>query len=201
VSDKVIPLLAETSSDVKLANPGLAPILVQVGPWPATGPGLPPFLVVLAPGETRFLADAAGGILDPDTESAFRVQVVQGSLLVSTRAGAVSPPAGPGGRLALTPLVNDGRFGSGIELVETSGFATDARLTLYDGNGSVLGVHDVALGAGEVAHMPDVHAYEQGAERASAVLEVLRGGSIGAAVMRVDAASGEVMRHAGIPLR
>jgi subtilisin-like proprotein convertase family protein len=207
-------------TDLKIANPGSSPISVRATFSPSSGPQLAPVLLSLGPGETRVIADVLGGIFSArdDAAGTLRLTVLEGGALVaSARTHGAAAGGGwgltiepspepaeapPGRRLALPFLSGSERSLTGVGFLETSGTPTHARIALHGPTGVLLAAKDLTLKALEAVEWSDLFAAlgVPPSEDASAVVEVLDGGTLAAHAIVTDVRSGDASLFSGVLL-
>ena len=213
-------------TDLKLANPRSAPANVRVSYFPSRGGGIREVVLTLGAWETRLVEDALASLFGVGDEGAgaLRLSVLGGGpgIVASSRSYteegersfglAIEPPAdaeaSPGERIALTFLSSSAGTRTNLGLLETGDVETDLRVTILDAEGGRLAARSLRLGRLQAVQWNDVFA-ETGApprEIASAIVEVLSGGSVLAHAIRIDNGTndasflpGSVLRTSPIP--
>ncbi len=193
-------------TDLKISNAGPAPVRVEVGFSPFTGPALAPATITLAGNETRAYPDVLGTLLAAvdDTAGALRVSALDGgSVYASTRTatsdgarsyGLAVDPAVPGSQaaagraLALAFLASSPARRTNVGFVETNGVSTLLRVNLFAPDGTRVATRDLRLDPFAAVQWSDVFAQMQAAPRpaASLVVDVLSGGGATAYAVVVD---------------
>jgi hypothetical protein len=214
VPDLIVPAAAHAGglygatfrTDLKLANPSLTPIRIKFSYFPTTGPSFAPVVLPLGGNETKLIRDVLASLFSPtvDVSGALRLTVLDGQTVVAssrtytdTAGGsyglAISPAdapldATPGRRIALTFLSGSAQTRTNLGFLETSGRATRTRISLYAANGTRLAAKELMFAAFEAVQWNDVFAQLGIAPRdeASAILEVLEGGSVIAHAIQID---------------
>lgn len=193
-------------TDLKLTNPGPAPIRVRVTYFPTTGPAFSRIIVPLQANETRLLADALYQLYSPhdNVSGALRITTLDGPFVSSSRTYTADDSGGsygmaidhatstfeatPGRRIALTFLSGTADTRTNVGFLETSGKTTRARLSFYTPDGSRFFVKDLTFEAQTAIQWNDVFATLGLTPRAeaSAILEVLDGGAVEAHVIQIN---------------
>jgi len=207
---------ARFMTNLKIANPSPSPIRVKATFFPTTGPSLAPAIVTLQANETRLLTDVLFQLFSTseDVSGALRLTALEGPGIVASshtftsdgKSGtyglAIGPTAAgndaPAGRkIALPFLSSSTSTRTNVGVLETSGKATRTRLTAYDPRGNVLVVWELSLAPFAAVQWNDVFAalgMQESARsegrslptEASAILEVLDGGSVTAYAIQLD---------------
>lgn len=194
-------------TDVKLTNPLPRPISVKVSYFPLSGPTFEPRVVGLGPGETLVVPDVLDTLFSPagDAAGALRLTALDGETVTASSRTytdapgggsyglAIEPPQGeweatPGRKMALTFLAGSADVRTNVGFLETSGRDTIARFTLLSPSGETLATRDLGIPARTAIQWNDVFA-ELDAKPipdASALVEVLSGGSLAAHAIQLD---------------
>ena len=208
-------------TDLKVSNPWPSPMNVRISFFPSKGEGFSPVVLSLGAWETRVLEDVLASLLGArdDTAGALRLTVlgdspgiVASSWTRATRGektyglaiGVVKDAeAVPGERIALTYLSTSDRTRTNLGFLETAGVETILRVALFASDGTRLAVRGLFLEPNQAVQWNDVFAEMDvdPHENASAIVEVLAGGSVVAHAIRVDNRTNDASFVAGRVLR
>lgn len=218
--EQVVPAVSTSApesgptTELKVANPSPTPVRVLVELLPSSGAGAAPALVVLGAWETRVyprVLSTLFGVDGPASGSLRMTALDGGTFLAASRNSATAPSGGTyglavgpsalrtvataGQRLSLSFLGATPESRARVEVVESAGLATPVRLTLLDVAGEVLARLDLELAERQVLGIDDLFAAAGVTPRreASAVVEVLSGGSVSAHVLRTDEVTGDAV--------
>lgn len=214
ISDLLLPAVSNAPglygalfrTDMKLCNTSATPIRIKVSYFPTIGPGYSPVIVPLGVGETRLFSDVLSIFFSPTEPAAgaLRLTVLNGEKVVAssrtyTDSGSgsyglsIDPLAGtgeatPGRKLALTFMTNSADVRTNVGFLETSGIATTGRISVYGSDGARLASAELSFGPLQAVQWTDIFALMSIAPRgdASAIVEVLSGGSLISHVIQID---------------
>jgi hypothetical protein len=208
-------------TDLKLANPRSAPANVRVSYFPSKGTGIRQIVLTLGAWETRVIEDVLADLFEVGEEGAgaLRLSVlgIAPGIVVSSRSyteeetrsyglaieALDDAQAGPGERIALTFLASDLTTRTNLGFLETGDVETDVRVTLLDAEGGRLATRVFRLARLQAVQWNDVFAEMSASpkENASAIVEVLSGGSVIAHAIRVDNRTNDASFLPGLVLR